>query len=124
MVIKLTLTRLQLEIRQMSKELGSSRATVKHMKHQSASEIKVLDNQLRHQRVNIPLHEKKGKKRWQPFQTALSEAGPNQFKKENKPTTKKHFNQSQSIRVYNKSHDNNKELSNCTRCKDTKHRPG
>ena len=50
-------------IRQMAKRLDIRRAIAKHVKNQPASQLQAQVSHLWHQRVNLHLHEKKGKKR-------------------------------------------------------------
>ena len=79
------------------KKCESSTAAAKHVKHQPESQLQGHINQLRNQRINLPLH-KKCKKRKQPYHTR--QAGPSQSKQNSMPSAKKQFKQPQTIRFH------------------------
>ena len=55
------------------------------MKNQPTSQPQAWFNQLRHHKLNLPQHEKKGKKRKHPYTTDQSQASTDQFKKGTMP---------------------------------------
>ena len=92
--------------------LESRRATAKHMKTKQQTSCK-QNYQLRHQRVNLPLPKKKGKKRNKPYKTDQSEATSGQSKETSMrlPVRKYLFKQQKAIIFPNNYANNNRELS-------------